>query len=538
MIGIMEEELTCAVCSDMYSSGLREPVALPLCGHTFCKQCLSSVETEGPVHCPTCRTQHHGASIAKLPTVFALLSLSETFNKTERGGCGDHGSPLEFWCRGCQEALCGHCLLEAHVRDGHHVEKAKIFIEERKMEIHAQGAQLVQKIRERKDTIVGNIINFIVQITQGAEESKILCSSTQKVEKIVKDAGNIFSIDSVLMSSTLMESLQGEILKHSAQRAEEITGAGKQRCKSCSETEATIGLPRQVSASEVEWQEIPLEETEQTTVHEDLGQGSSSDIPVDSKPKTSKEEAFMEGTISRSNSVQEDVTVEGVEKISVKNLRTPWPLHCSVVDGEGRTGRLRWERKRLHLYALTKNLTEAHLLVQMSLLQTLVSREKPEVFLDLGVENGSIGRVYIRLEGRLRRAQHFLALCLGSLGPSYQGSKFHGVAKRGAPGETLAGGKYITSEGTSVNGLMENLEWGGKYIKEKTEGLVVGASGGKPELDAFFHICTRENRGKKFACAFGEVVTGMEVVHAAVKHIAVKDVFIDNIGVVIPTLPL
>nr|XP_045594695.1 uncharacterized protein LOC123755847 [Procambarus clarkii] len=537
----MEDELTCVVCSELYAAGTREPVVLPSCGHTFCRQCLYGVvESQGALACPTCRSPHPGTPVQHLPTVFALLNISENFKRSERGGCREHRSPLEFWCRGCQKPLCGHCLLEAHVREGHSVDRATVFVEERKKEIHTRSAQLVQNIRTRTDSVISGILEFIGLIVRGAEESRVLSSSAQTAEKILKDMTGIHSIESMLMSLTLVESLQAEVNKFSASSAPSKEGPPERgdrrtRCDSCCQLETSSSVFRQVSVSEAEWQETQIEETEQIALQDGQeGQNATLEFSESSNPgtKTNPEEVRE---VRRSSSVCEDEAPDGSQSTRVGVPKTPWPLRCCVMSSDHRTGELRWDHGRLHLYALRNHLDDGHFMVQMSLLQSLMSREKPQVFLDLGMEGASLGRVYIRLNGRLRRAQHFLALCLGSLGPSYRASKFHGVAKPGAPGETLAGGKYLTPEGTSVQGLMQGLEWGGEYISEKVEGLVVGARGGEPELDAFFHICTREHKGKKFACAFGEVVEGMDVVHAAVKHVRVREVTIVDVGVVIPT---
>ena len=105
-------------------------------------------------------------------------------------------------------------------------------------------------------------------------------------------------------------------------------------------------------------------------------------------------------------------------------------------------------------------------------------------------------------------------------------------------GETLAGGRYLTDNGgDSVQGLMAGLEWGGQYIREKVAGLVVAASAGMPEHDAFFHICTRDHPGRKFACAFGEVNSGMEVVHTAVALHPSHSVKIIDCGLVLSRPP-
>nr|XP_053655008.1 tripartite motif-containing protein 3-like [Cherax quadricarinatus] len=536
----MEEELTCSVCSEIYSAGSREPVVLPLCGHTFCRQCVHGVTEarDGVLQCPTCRTPHPHTPLHHLPTVYALLNLSETYRRSERGVCNEHGSPLEFWCRGCQKSLCGHCLLDAHLQDGHTVVLATVFIEERKRDIQSLGTQLVQGIQTRTDSVIGGLVDLVKEIARGTEVSRVLSSSAQMVERILTDTAGLHSIDSVLVSSTLMESLQTEVQRISTSPAplEETPEKGnrKTRCISCSLLETSLEMSRQVSVSEAEWQETSLDEAEQTPHPDGQKQNTTWQTSVTSSQETNTSQEILEGGgVSRSNSTSEGEAVEGSDGAAVGVPKTPWPLRCCVLSSDNRTGELRTEQDRLHLHALKDNCATTHFVIHMSLLESLIN-EKPEVFLDIGVDGKILGRVYILLYGHLRRAQHFLALCLGTFGPSYRDSKFHGVVKPGAPGETLAGGKYVTPEGLSVQGLMEDLEWGGKCIREKTVGLVVGASGGKPELDAFFHICTREDRGKKFACVFGEVVRGIEVLHDAVKHVRTRDVTVVDVGVVIP----
>lgn len=52
--GTLREDLTCAICCDLF----REPVMLA-CMHHFCKPCISRYwrGTQGPVSCPQCRKE-------------------------------------------------------------------------------------------------------------------------------------------------------------------------------------------------------------------------------------------------------------------------------------------------------------------------------------------------------------------------------------------------------------------------------------------------------------------------------------------------
>ncbi|XP_042857702.1 RING finger protein 224-like [Penaeus japonicus] len=70
--------ITCILCEEPYDLGRHEPVALPACGHTFCRWCLMQMSLENAVlRCPTCRTVHNGPPPEDLARNFALLSCIE-----------------------------------------------------------------------------------------------------------------------------------------------------------------------------------------------------------------------------------------------------------------------------------------------------------------------------------------------------------------------------------------------------------------------------------------------------------------------------
>ncbi|XP_050738587.1 E3 ubiquitin-protein ligase TRIM17-like isoform X1 [Eriocheir sinensis] len=158
-----------------------------------------------------------------------------------------------------------------------------------------------------------------------------------------------------------------------------------------------------------------------------------------------------------------------------------------------------------------------------------------EVFLELAVGGSCLGRVYISLWTCLRRAQQFFALCMGTMGPSYIGSTFSHVAYQGHAKETLCCEEYVTESGEQgTKELMADLEWGDEYRGEPRTGLLIPLS--KFVDQHGFGICTKGRPGGSFNCPFGEVVAGMEVVLAAVRHHPVTDVTITHCGLVLPRL--
>ncbi|MPC58060.1 Tripartite motif-containing protein 59 [Portunus trituberculatus] len=208
--------------------------------------------------------------------------------------------------------------------------------------------------------------------------------------------------------------------------------------------------------------------------------------------------------------------------------------------------RLSWdeERSSLQFWQLTTDVAGGgrhwpiipwqRFTAQIPAVQLLVPFPAPEVYLQLEAAGVDLGRIHIRLWGQLRRAQHFLALCLGTFGPSYQGAKFRTVERKGAPGECLRGGDYPARDGkgTSCRGVMAGLEWGGQHAGPVKKGLLGGGGGGCHESDALFNICLQDKPQGKMSCPFGEVVSGLGVVWRAASHHPVSEITITAAGLV------
>ncbi len=131
----VREELTCAVCTELFS----DPKTLP-CLHTFCEECLSRSETsrrkrlsaaaqpmpkDGEVECPQCRNatiQDEGVEGIKTNFTYTNLVAHVKFNEKVNEGdlrCGrckdDVVAPAIAICYTCGEALCTFCH-EMHQR--------------------------------------------------------------------------------------------------------------------------------------------------------------------------------------------------------------------------------------------------------------------------------------------------------------------------------------------------------------------------------------------------------------------------------------
>ncbi|NWH99085.1 TRI59 protein, partial [Tichodroma muraria] len=113
----LEEELTCAICCDIFA----EPRVLP-CSHTFCRPCLQRLPQRPPgrLRCPSCRAlvAVPAAGPEALPINFALRAVIEKCQQEEPPAagaeaetCGAHPrQPLNVYCLQDRRMVCGQCL--------------------------------------------------------------------------------------------------------------------------------------------------------------------------------------------------------------------------------------------------------------------------------------------------------------------------------------------------------------------------------------------------------------------------------------------
>ena len=168
-------------------------------------------------------------------------------------------------------------------------------------------------------------------------------------------------------------------------------------------------------------------------------------------------------------------------------------------------------------------------------MQSLGSPEFPEVFLELSVGTHLLGIVYIKLWGHLRRAQNFMLLCLGTLGPSFIGSTLLPVTMKGTASESIGAGMYRDAKGDmTAMPLLTALEWGGEYQTSMSKGLLVAGSGGKKKVDSLYNIITGTGtEGDVCQCKFGWVSSGLEYVKKATLYDPVQ-VRVSQCGIVLP----
>ncbi|CAL4062073.1 unnamed protein product [Meganyctiphanes norvegica] len=253
-------------------------------------------------------------------------------------------------------------------------------------------------------------------------------------------------------------------------------------------------------------------------------------LSIKSIKESAKELDLQES--SKKEIVENNKNIEVVTVIPKPEVR--WPL-VLCVKHNNRQGRLHLENGRLHMYSLEDLNMDPDIIIKVPFLASIADHKGQEVFLDLSYGNNSIGRVYIKLWRHLRRAQHFLELCLGLRGPSYKGAKFteRKFCTDDFPFEYIVAGKYNYDGFYSSRGIMDNLEWGEDHKGPRKRGIIIGASYGEAEKDALFAFCTQDAEGE-FKCPFGEVINGMDIIDKAMQKATLKELIITDAGMVLP----
>ncbi|XP_069193717.1 peptidyl-prolyl cis-trans isomerase-like [Procambarus clarkii] len=132
-------------------------------------------------------------------------------------------------------------------------------------------------------------------------------------------------------------------------------------------------------------------------------------------------------------------------------------------------------------------------------------------------------------------ARQFVLLCTGQRGHTYRNTKLLHVGAKGQPGECVRGGDYESNDGEGGAPLLPDLQ--GQYRRSGQAGAVWSWSwpvGHNPK-SAQFGITTRDYQDRRqWSGVFGDVVSGLDVVRAAVKYINISEVTVVNCGVVLP----
>ncbi|XP_063069998.1 zinc-binding protein A33-like [Engraulis encrasicolus] len=180
MTSKLEEDLTCAVCHDIY----KDPVIMT-CAHSVCKACLHQFwQSKGSRECPYCRRK---CSRSAYPPNIALRNLCETFLKesSQRASAGSevlcslHSEKLKLFCLEDKQPVCVVCR-DSRKHKNHNFSPIDEAAEERKEELKTALQPLQKELEsfeevqliwdETAEHIKTQVLNTETQIKQEFEK--------------------------------------------------------------------------------------------------------------------------------------------------------------------------------------------------------------------------------------------------------------------------------------------------------------------------------------------------------------------------------
>ncbi|XP_069161656.1 peptidyl-prolyl cis-trans isomerase-like [Procambarus clarkii] len=234
---------------------------------------------------------------------------------------------------------------------------------------------------------------------------------------------------------------------------------------------------------------------------------------------------------------QKQLTVEDLRRMRepVKRLVEAGRVLAIQEDQDGRrSARITLQDGQLYLHPLLRQPTPAHAhTLQESEVVGVLDPSCTLAFIDLGWAGSTRGRVTIRLTPDTPLARQFVLLCTGQRGHTYRNTKLLRVFEKDEPGESVVGGDYESNDGEGGAPLLPDLQ--GQYRESGRAGAVRARGGPRGPRSAQFAITTRDLQdGDQWSRVFGDVVSGLDVVRAAVNHSDITEVTVVDCGVVLP----
>lgn len=554
----------CPVCLMTFDDTVQRPSTLP-CGHTFCMPCLNEITKQDKLTCPTCRVEHVVPESGQFPvsyTIEALIrrqrtaaSAFENFMKNVRESSQNRSGTI---------SMAIHSMLQE--------QEGKVLVAMRNcVAVHEQ------------------LDRYRASLVEWGERQQILEDQLQALVDQSKDARLLAQEEESKVKAKMEQVQQGDQqLQALLQTLREVTTeheAGivsvdvaccidkeRQRVEECQtmfpdvHTVTTIMKVRDASSAAVEGvasvqaaQEIARDSTD-ASGDPSLHSAQVSSIGFENlltpnwtvrEASSAAEEATMTdpATQAIAGASAPDISIiEGIENLltptlTAEDLRILSEETRSLLqDGrvfavhqEAGHGRISWislENDHLYLHPLQHQLLPPNAFtVQMD--QVVPASPPCLVFLDLAWGGNAPRRILIRLEPDNPRGRQFLLMCTGERGPCYANTKLWKVLDKFGPWECVCGGDYEHNNGTGGAALLPDLTEG-EYLRTCRAGAVWWCWGDDPGRGTMFAISTKQRRsGVTVPSAFGEVVSGIEVVLAAAQQDPITNVSVVDCGVVL-----
>ncbi|XP_069180535.1 uncharacterized protein [Procambarus clarkii] len=508
----------CSVCFNNYDDTLLRPRNLP-CGHSFCSQCIDNAIKNGQLNCPSCRAQHTATAATQFPISYGMEAFIRKLkgmevvpvetvpakpNKASTRGISkklrslveEQKSSISSLITSCEEVLSQLGEYQGQLGDW---KTQHLQLQDRLYALVEQNKSAM-KLLELEGTSV-------VDMTTQGEEGKT------QLQAMLGSLDTVNTAQEVFMTINEVDQCNMEVEDW------------LQKCQELFPDVNTVHTSVKVQETIREALEMTTTETGATADPIHLGDSDSSIM-------TKVQE--ITGEIS-----QKEITVEDLRrrmKEPVKRLVEAGRVVAVQEDQDGRrSARITLQDGQLYLHPLMRQPTPAHAhTLQESDVVGVLDPSCTLAFLDLGWAGSTRGRVTIQLTPDTPLARQFVLLCTGQRGHTYCNTKLLRVENKGQPGECVEGGDYENKDGKGGASLLPDLR--GKYKESSQAGIVasVGWNLGDPK-SAQFGITTRGRQDDDpYVGVFGDVVSGLDVVRAAVNHSDITEVTVVDCGVVLP----
>nr|XP_045589066.1 uncharacterized protein LOC123751008 [Procambarus clarkii] len=506
----------CSVCVNNYDDNQLRPRTLP-CGHTFCSQCIDNAIKNGQLTCPSCRAEHAATAATQFPINYAVeafvrklkniqLTTEEVvpakpyegpargIRKTLRSLVQEQKSIISILITSCEEVLSQLGEYRGQLGDWktHHLQ-----LQDRLCALVEQNKSAM-KLLELEDT---SVVDMTTQGEEGKTQLQVMLGKLDTVNTPQEVGTTIDTADECKM------------------KVEDWL----QKCQELFPDVNTVHTSVKVQETIREALEMMTTET-----------GATAD-PVHLEDSAS---SIMDKVQEITGEIhQKQLTVEDLRRMRepVKRLVEAGRVLAVQEDQDGRrSARITLQDGQLYLHPLLRQPTpaDAHSLQESEVVGVL----EPSctlAFLDLGWAGSTRGRVTIRLTPDTPLARQFVLLCTGQRGHTYRNTKLLWVEDKGQPGECVVGGDYESNDGKGGAPLLPHLQ--GPYRESVRAGAVLCCDDPRGPRCAQFTITTRDEQGgHQWPDVFGDVVSGLDVVRAAVNHSNITEVTVVDCGVVLP----
>lgn len=113
--------------------------------------------------------------------------------------CGEHGDDLRYWCCGCELPLCSLCLYSGHPQ-GHNVQLAKAYVQEKKVALETQIKLLDRKIDYQREEVKNKFVELVERVSELCQSSSTLHDTQLDVSHLLDQVRKVSSIESIMLA--------------------------------------------------------------------------------------------------------------------------------------------------------------------------------------------------------------------------------------------------------------------------------------------------------------------------------------------------